>query len=90
MEELRLSDEISGDKIHQLINKSIVNITEIMDDLDTSQYECSGCKRTSNYNHTEAQSFSILKGVIGKLNKVSYLLIDTPRVTEFKDPENGH
>ena len=35
MEELRLSDEISGDKIHQLINKSIVNITEIIDDLDT-------------------------------------------------------
>jgi len=87
MADLQLRDRISGDRIEELINNSILNITEIMDDLDTSQYECSGCRRVSNYSHTEAQSFAILQGIIGKLKKTSYLLINTPKPSAFKDPE---
>ena len=88
MEDLELRKGISAERIEELIKQSIAGITEIMDDLDVSQYECSGCKRIANYNHPEAQSYAILKGITDKLRKTSHLLINTPNIPLFKDPEN--
>ena len=90
MDEIKLQEEISADRIEKLINQSISNISEIMDDLNVSQYECASCKRIANYQHGEAQSFSILRGIIAKLNKTKYLLIDNnkqSRNNKFVDPE---